>query len=90
MLGDTPGDHRITVGGDKGYDTREFVKQCRELKITPHLAQNTERRGGWAKQYGGLRRMMYRGRKRVSARVTFTMAVYNLLRISHLVPEPVG
>jgi hypothetical protein len=45
---------------------------------------------GRAKQYGGLRRMMYRGRARVSARVKFTMAVYNVLRISHLVPEPVG
>ena len=118
MLGDIPGDHRITVGGDKGYDTYDFVEQCRELKITAHVAQNTERRGGsalagpttghagyaisqrkrkliettfgWAKQYGGLRRMMYRGRARVSARVKFTMAVDNVLRISHLVPEPVG
>jgi transposase len=43
MLGDLPGEQRITVGGDKGYDTRDFVEQCRELKITPHVAQNRER-----------------------------------------------
>jgi transposase len=29
-----------TVGADKGYDTREFVKWLRKRKITPHVAQN--------------------------------------------------
>jgi IS5 family transposase len=31
---------RINLGGDKGYDTAEFVKELRSLKITPHVAQN--------------------------------------------------
>lgn len=31
---------RITVGADKGYDTRDFVDQCRFLGVTPHVAQN--------------------------------------------------
>lgn len=31
---------RVTVGADKGYDTRDFVRQCRERGITPHVAQN--------------------------------------------------
>ena len=31
---------RSTVGADKGYDTRDFVRQCRALKVTPHVAQN--------------------------------------------------
>jgi transposase len=35
-----PGAKRITVGGDKGYDTRDFVARCRELNVTPHVAQN--------------------------------------------------
>ena len=35
---------RITLGGDKGYDTKDFVKELRELKITPHVAQNTSNR----------------------------------------------
>lgn len=35
-----PGNHRATVGGDKGYDTVAFVAGCRDLGITPHVAQN--------------------------------------------------
>lgn len=35
-----PGDHRVTLGGDKGYDTTDFVTGCRALSITPHVAQN--------------------------------------------------
>ena len=104
----------ITVGGDKGFDTREFVAHCREHDITPHVAQNTARRGGsaidarttrhagyqisqrkrkmiettfgWPKQYGGLRRMMYRGIEKVRGQVKLVTCAFNLLRISHLVP----
>ena len=42
------GSRRITLGGDKGYDTREFVATCRALNITPHVAQNDTRPGGSA------------------------------------------
>ncbi len=28
-----------TIGADKGYDTRDFVKGCRDLGITPHVAR---------------------------------------------------
>ena len=31
-----------TVGADKGYDTCDFVEGCRELKITPHVAQKVK------------------------------------------------
>jgi transposase len=31
---------RRTVAGDKGYDTRGFVADARELGFTPHIAQN--------------------------------------------------
>ncbi|MCS6954472.1 MAG: IS5 family transposase [Bryobacteraceae bacterium] len=34
------GTKRVTLAGDKGYDTREFVEQMKELKVTPHVAQN--------------------------------------------------
>ncbi len=30
---------RITLGADAGYDAKNFVRQCRELRVTPHLAQ---------------------------------------------------
>jgi transposase len=39
---------RLTLGGDKNYDTREQVASLRALKVTPHVAQNTERPGGSA------------------------------------------
>jgi transposase len=32
---------RRTVGGDKGYDTRDFIAGCREMGVTPHVSQNT-------------------------------------------------
>jgi transposase len=31
---------RLTLGADKGYDTTDFVAGCRQLKVTPHVAQN--------------------------------------------------
>jgi IS5 family transposase len=43
-----PGGRRITLGADKGYDTRNFVASCRALRITPHVAQNHARPGGSA------------------------------------------
>ncbi len=48
MLGELCGPRRCTLAADKGYDTREFVRQTRELNVTPHVAQNIERRGGSA------------------------------------------
>jgi transposase len=48
MLGELSGPRRCTLAADKGYDTREFVRQTRELNVTPHVAQNIERRGGSA------------------------------------------
>ena len=35
---------RITLGADKGYDQRELVHTMRELGVTMHVAQNTNRR----------------------------------------------
>ncbi len=39
MLGHVPGAHRVTVGADKGYDTKDFVTSCRRMTITPHVAR---------------------------------------------------
>jgi transposase len=35
-----PRSRRVTVGADKGYDTRDFVDECRAMNVTPHVAQN--------------------------------------------------
>jgi len=37
---DLPGSRRITLAGDRGYDTRDFVASRRALKVTPHVARN--------------------------------------------------
>ena len=39
---------RRTVGGDKAYDTADFVTVMRALNTTPHVTQNVERPGGSA------------------------------------------
>jgi transposase len=38
------GRKRLTLGGDKNYDTRDFVGALRRMKVTPHVAQNTTNR----------------------------------------------
>ncbi len=42
------GTDRITLGADKGYDTKDFVKEMRGMNVTPHVSQNTKRPGGSA------------------------------------------
>jgi len=44
MLERVPGNHRVTVGADKGYDNQTFVHGARDLRATPHVAQNTSHR----------------------------------------------
>ncbi len=39
---------RCTLGADKAYDTYAFVDETRGLTVTPHVTQNTARRGGSA------------------------------------------
>lgn len=39
MMEAIPGDHAVTVGADKGYDTKDFVEEARNLHATPHVAQ---------------------------------------------------
>ena len=48
MLEQIPGTGPVTVGGDKAFDTAEFVCECRNISVTPHVAQNLGRRGGSA------------------------------------------
>ncbi|MBI4443451.1 MAG: hypothetical protein HY649_08775 [Acidobacteria bacterium] len=43
-----PGTERVTLGGDKNYDTRDVVSTARGMRITPRVAQNDKRLGGSA------------------------------------------
>lgn len=42
MIGSLEGATKVTVGGDKGYDTQAFVAECREMNATPHVAQKAK------------------------------------------------
>lgn len=48
MLTGKPESKRVTLGADKGYDTQGFVNDLRQIKVTPHVAQNVNRSGGSA------------------------------------------
>ena len=37
-----PGERRITLGADKGYHTRDFVHDCRDRNVTPHVADKVK------------------------------------------------
>jgi transposase len=39
-----PPTRRVTLAGDKNYDTQDFVSTVRQMRITPHVAQNNTNR----------------------------------------------
>jgi transposase len=44
MIDGVASKRRITLGADKGFDTEDFVAECRRRKVTLHVAQNTTNR----------------------------------------------
>jgi transposase len=44
MASQIAGVKQVTLGGDKNYDTQEWVRDLREMKVTPHVAQNNTNR----------------------------------------------
>ena len=44
MIGGVAGHSRITLGADKAFDVAEHVAKLRQMKVTPHVAQNTTNR----------------------------------------------
>ena len=44
MLEARPGKGPLTVGADKGYDTKDFVEGLRWVNVSPHVAQNDSNR----------------------------------------------
>ena len=87
MLEQIPGDGQVTVGGDKGYDTRDFVKECRHMKVTPHVAQNDNRPGGSAIDERTTRhdgyRISQRKRKRIEECFGWLKTVALLWKVRH-------
>ncbi len=87
MLEQVPGEGRITVGGDKGFDTAEFVAECRHMNVTPHVAQNTGRPGGSAVDARTTRRSGYavsqKRRKRIEECFGWLKDIALLRKLKH-------
>lgn len=65
MLDGVRRSRRVTVGADKGYDTADFVKRCRTMKVTPHVARRpTSKVDGRTTRHSGYQ-VSQRIRKRV-------------------------
>jgi transposase len=94
MLEQISGTDRVTVGGDKGFDTRDFIAECRHLNITPHLAQNVKRNGGSAIDGRTTRHAGYaisqRKRKRIEECFGWMKTIALVRKVRHRGIEKVG
>jgi transposase len=90
MVEELPGQHRVTVGGDKAYDTKEFVQEMRDHQVTPHVAlkattiidARTTRHSGYA--------ISQQKRKRVEEIFGWLKTVGGLRKTRHRGVERVG
>src|SRR6266853_2065161 len=87
MLEQIPGTKPVTVGGDKGFDTRGFVAECRNLRVTAHVAQNHARPGGSAIDGRTTRHLGYaisqRKRKRIEACFGWLKTIALMRKVRH-------
>jgi len=88
------GTKRITVGADKGYDTKDFVTEMRGINATPHVTQNDKRPGGSAIDGRTVRHAGYqvsqRKRKRIEEVFGWTKTVGLLRKTRHRGVETVA
>jgi transposase len=93
MVGAIPGRRRITVGGDKAFDTQDFVKSMRSLNATPHVAKNCNGRksaiDGRTTRHPGYA-VSQRLRKRVEEIFGWMKTVGNLRKTRHRGEDRVG
>jgi transposase len=83
MVEEIPGCRRVTLGADKGYDSKEFVRELRDHQTTPHIARRptsviddrTTRRPGYA--------ISQRQRKRVEEIFGWLKTVATLRKTRH-------
>ena len=87
MIEQIPAAQRITVGADKGYETRGFVAECRPLNATPHVSQNKNRAGGSALDARTTRHAGYkisqRKRKRIEECFGWLKTIALLRKLRH-------
>jgi transposase len=86
MIAEVPGRHRISVGADKGYDSRAFVDTVRVVDAVPHVAQNDTRRrsaiDGRTARHRGYR-LSQRVRKRVEEIFAWIKTIGGLRKTRH-------
>ena len=87
MLEQLPDMKQVTVGGDKGYDTADFVAEYPHLRVTPHVAQNLKRSGGSAMdarttQHAGYA-ISQRKRKRIEEPFKWLKTIALLRKVRH-------
>ena len=94
MLERLPGDQRVTVGADKAYDTKDFVAECRNIKVTPHVAQNLKRSGGSAIDERTTRHVGYaisqKKRKRIEESFGWLKTIALMRKVRHRGIHKVG
>src|ERR1043166_6042435 len=78
---------QVTVGGDKGFDTKDFVKECRHMRVVPHVAQNHARPGGSAIDGRTTRHLGYaisqRKRKRIEECFGWLKTIALMRKVRH-------
>ena len=93
MIENIPGDHPVTVGADKGYDTQGFVEEARNRNATPHVAQNNKNRksaiDGRTTRHPGYA-VSQRKRKRVEEIFGWMKTVGGMRKLRHRGLELVG
>jgi len=86
MMTARPGTDRLTLGADKGYDTKNFVEGLRCANVSPHVAQNdthrrsaidrrTTRHGGYA--------VSQRIRKRIEEGFGWAKTIGGMRKLKH-------
>lgn len=92
MVASVPGTKRITVGGDKNYDTKDFVKTLREHNATAHVAQNNKNRSsaidGRTTRHEGYK-MSLKVRKRIEETFGWIKTIGNLRKTRYRGTEKV-
>jgi IS5 family transposase len=90
LAAEITGPGRVTLGADKGYDQKQFVRTLREPRVTPHVAQKAnsaiDRR---STRHPGYRLSQWR-RKRVEGIFGWLKTVAGLRKTSHCGSARVG
>jgi len=90
MIASVPGDDRVTVGADKGYDTKGFVADARALNTTPQVAQKKHSAvDGRTTRHEGYR-ISQQKRKRVEEIFGWMKTIGGLRKLRHRGLELVG